>query len=151
MSTQAPIPDMRAPSDSAEPTTPSSRRERSGFALLAIIVAIVVLATAVMAISAANTTRLRTQTISDGRTIALAIARSYLESVRARDPWDLADESPVRVNAAGVADAGGAYTRALEITEERANLLRVEVIVTAPRLATPVQIVTNAFRPARRP
>lgn len=117
--------------------------------MLALIVAIVILTTAVMAITAANTARLKTQTVSSGRSSALAIARSYMETVRGRDPWTLESETAARVDGAGIASATGAFTRELRITATQANLVRAKVIVTAPRLATPVQLITDVYRPRR--
>lgn len=119
---------------------------RAGFALLSVMVAVVLLATGVMAIGAANTVRIRTQTQSTSRSAALNVARSYLENVRGRDPWSITSESATRVNAEGLADANGAFTRQLLVTVERTNLLRLEVIVTGPGTAAPIRLTTNAYR-----
>jgi Tfp pilus assembly protein PilV len=124
-------------------TAPS---QRPGFALLAIMIAVVLLATGVMAIGAANTARIRSQTLSTSRTAALNVARTYLENVRGRDPWTVAAEPMVHVNAAGVVDPAGAFTRELIVVVERANLLRLEVVVTAPGTGSPIRLMTNAYR-----
>ncbi|MBC7841819.1 MAG: hypothetical protein H7099_05890 [Gemmatimonadaceae bacterium] len=121
-------------------------RDRAGFALLSVMVAVVLLATGVMAIGAANTVRIRTQTQSTSRSAALNVARSYLENVRGRDAWSIAAESPTRVNAEGLPDASGAFTRELLVTVERTNLLRLEVVVTGPGTAAPIRLMTNAYR-----
>ena len=121
-------------------------RDRAGFAPLSVMVAVVLLATGVMAIGAANTVRIRTQTQSTSRSAALNVARSYLENVRGRDPWNITAESATRVNAEGLVDANGAFTRQLLVTVERTNLLRLEVIVTGPGTAAPIRLMTNAYR-----
>ena len=119
---------------------------RCGFAMLSVMVAVVLLATGVMAIGAANTARIRSQTQSTARSTALNVARSYLETVRGRDPWSVAPEPMMRVSASGEPDAAGAYTRELLVTVERVNLLRLEVVVTGPGLAAPIRLITNAYR-----
>jgi hypothetical protein len=119
---------------------------RSGFALLSVMVAVVLLATGVMAIGAANTMRLRTQTQSTTRTTSLNVARTYLENLRGRDPWSLAAEAVVRVNASGAVDPAGAYTRELFVIVERTNLLRIEVVVTGPGTSAPIRLMTNVYR-----
>jgi type II secretory pathway pseudopilin PulG len=122
------------------------RGQRKGFTLISLMVAVVLLSTGVMAIGAANTTRIRTQTMSSTRSAALSIARTYLERVRGRDVWSIAEESEARVDASGDLNPAGAYTRRLQVTVERQNLLRVEVIVTGPRMASPIRLVTNTYR-----
>lgn len=122
------------------------RSYRAGFALLSIMVAVVLLATGVMAIGAANTNRIRSQTQSSTRSAALTVARSYLETVRGRDPWSIAAEPTVRVDANGAVNPSGAFTRELLVTVERANLLRLEVIVTGLGVSVPIRLMTNAYR-----
>ena len=129
--------------ESAAASHPSQRR---GFALLSLMVAVVLLATGVMAIGAANTMRIRTQTQSTMRTTSLNVARTYLENLRGRDPWSLAAEAAVRVNASGAVDPAGAYTRELLVTVERTNLLRIEVVVTGPGTSAPIRLMTNVYR-----
>ena len=126
--------------------TSAASGERAGFALLAIMVAVVLLATGVMAIGAANTMRIRSQTQSTACSTALNVARTYLENVRGRDPWTIAAESQVRVNAAGQLDPAGAFTRELIVMVERTNLLRLEVVVTGPANTAPIRLITNAYR-----
>ncbi len=121
--------------------------QRPGFALLSLMVAVVLLATGVMAIGAANTARLRSQTQSTSRSAALNVARSYLERVRGRDPWSLSNEPVVRVDGSGeLALLTGEFTRELRVTVDRANLLTLEVIVTGPRMPAPIRLMTNMYR-----
>lgn len=121
-------------------------RLRGGFALLSVMVAVVLLATGVMAIGAANTVRLRSVAKSTVRSTALNLARGYLEELRGRDPWSLASEGVVTIDDAGLPNPAGRYTRQLVVTEMRANLLQVQVIVTSGALTAPVSLVTNTYR-----
>ena len=86
------------------------------------------------------------QTLSTSRSTALNVARGYLENVRGRDPWSIAAEPVVRVDATGAVTPSGAYTRELLVTVDRANLLRLEVVVTGPGIAAPIRLITNAYR-----
>ena len=113
---------------------------------MSVMIAVVLLVTGVMAIGAANTMRIRTQTQSTMRTTSLNVARTYLENLRGRDPWSLAAEAAVRVNASGAVDPAGAYTRELLVTVERTNLLRIEVVVTGPGTSAPIRLMTNVYR-----
>lgn len=123
-----------------------SRHPRAGFALLAVMVAVVLLATGVMAIGASNTARIRTQTLSTSRTAALNVARTYLENIRGRDPWSLASESAVRVDGSGTPNPSGEFTRELVVTVIQTNLVQLEVIVTTARITAPVRLITSAYR-----
>ena len=136
---------IAAPQDQTHEST-VHKQQRRGFAMLSVMVAVVLLATGVMAIGAANTARIRAQTLSTARSTALNVARSYLETVRGRDPWSVAAEPMMHVNASGEPDAAGAYTRELLVTVERVNLLRLEVVVTGPGLTAPIRLMTNAYR-----
>jgi Tfp pilus assembly protein PilV len=129
-------------------TSPQSAplSQRPGFALLSLMVAVVLLATGVMAIGAANTARLRSQTSSTARSAGLNVARTYLENVRGRDPWSLATETAAQVDGTGAVSASGEYTRVLNVTVVQANLLRIEVLVTGRRLTSPIRLLTNIYR-----
>lgn len=119
---------------------------RGGFALLSVIVAVMMIATGVMALAAANTSRMKSQTTSTSRTVALNIARDYHEALRGRNPFSLASEAVARVDAGGNPSPNGEYTREVKVTNARANLLEVEIIVGVPRGGTPVRILTNIYK-----
>ncbi len=126
--------------------SPVARAQRPGFALLSLMVAVVLLATGVMAIGAANTARLRSQTSSTARSAGLNVARTYLENVRGRDPWSLATEAAQQVDGTGAVTPSGEFTRRLTVTVLQTNLLAIEVRVTGPRLSAPIRLVTNVYR-----
>lgn len=119
---------------------------RGGFALLSVIIAVMMIATGVMALAAANTSRMRSQTMSTSRTVALNIARDYHEALRGRNPFTLANEPVARVDAGGNPSPSGEYTREVKVTVTKSNLLTVEIIVGVPRGGTPVRILTNIYR-----
>lgn len=111
-----------------------------------MIVAIVLLTVGILALGNANTTTIKSQVLAQNRTNAVAIGRAYLEEVRVRDPWTLASESAVTVGPDGVEMTGGPYQRRMEVSEERANLLLVELFVDFPRSTQPVRLTTYQYR-----
>jgi Tfp pilus assembly protein PilV len=111
-----------------------------------MIVAMVLLTVGMLALGNANTNTIKGQTLAQNRTNALAIGRAYLEEVRSRDPWALESESEVTVGPDGVADAEGVYRRRMDVTEERNNLLLVELYVAYPRSEAPVRLSTYQYR-----
>ncbi len=121
-------------------------RARSGFTIVSMIVAIVLLTVGILALGNANTTTIKSQVLAQNRTNAVAIGRAYLEEVRVRDPWTLASEAAVRVGPDGVEMSDGPYQRRMEVTEERANLLLVELFVDFPRSTQPVRLTTYQYR-----
>ena len=135
---------------SSRRTTPSRTRRprRAGFSLVALMVAMVLLGTGVMAIAAAQASSLRAQTDATARTIALAAARGYLEELRSRDPWTLDSEGSVSVDERGRPDPNGRFRRWTTVTTLRTNLVRVDVAVEGPRLAAPVVVGTHVYRGA---
>lgn len=122
------------------------RRTRRGFTLISMMVALVLLVVGVSALATANGSTVKLQTLAQNRTNAIAIARSYVEQVRTRDPWMVESESPVRLNGDGVPSGTGAYVRTLTVRETRNNLVEVEVRVDYPRATQPVTLITSLFR-----
>jgi Tfp pilus assembly protein PilV len=121
---------------------------RGGFALISLMVALFLLSIGVMAVGAANVSRIREQTSATTRARALNIARSHLEELRARDAWSITTEPGTAVNDDGAPSAGGAGTfmRSVAVTIERPNLITVLVEVRAPRLINPVRLSTQLYR-----
>lgn len=121
-------------------------RARRGFTLVSMMVAMVLLVVGVSALGTANASTVKLQTMAQNRTNAIAIARSYVEQVRTRDPWLVETESALQLDADGIARSGGAYRRTLTVRELRNNLIEVEVRVDFPRAAQPVTLTTLLFR-----
>lgn len=121
------------------------RNTESGFSLVSVLIAVVLLSVGILAISRTTFAVLRAHGQAGARTTALSVARSYLEEVRSRDAATLATESPVSVDEQGQVNSMGPYARSLLVEVLGKNLKRVTVTVTAPNLAGPVRLVTNAF------
>lgn len=126
--------------------TTAPRRSESGFTLISVIVALVMLSVGLLALAKVQTSLVRTQRDTALRSVALGVARSYVEEVRSRDPWTLVSEAPVKVNLRGQVAANGPLTRRTTVTEDAVNLLRVTVQVDYPGQNQPVQLITMAYR-----
>jgi type IV pilus assembly protein PilV len=137
---------LRAQRGGAATNVAASPRARRGFTLVSMIVATILLTVGILALGNANTNTIKNQTLAQNRTNALAIARAYLEEVRSRDPWTLGSESAVKVAADGQLDSQGPYSRSMVVTEERSNLLLIEMFVEFPRAGQPVRLATYQYR-----
>lgn len=124
----------------------SSRRSQGGFTLVSVIVAIVILSTGLLALARAQALLVASQGNTANRSIALTIARDYMEVMRSRNPWTIASEAATTVDARGTADVNGKYTRAVTVTVVQGNLIQVNLTVNYPRAVNPVQIVTLIYR-----
>ena len=122
----------------------------SGIGLISTMVAIVLLGVAVTALSSSGMMVLAVHTDSAVRSTATAIAASYLEEVKARQPGTLASESATSVSSDGVKAQSGIFVRSLEVVPEEnlAYTKRVTVNVEFPsgrgRTGT-VQLVTVVY------
>jgi Tfp pilus assembly protein PilV len=122
--------------------------QRTGFTLISVLFALTLLSIGIMALARLQFTITRVAREESSRTTALQLAASYLEEVRARDPWSLANEGPHPVDSTGIVNAGGTFTRQLIVGSINPQLLRVRVAVT-PTQARPVTLETMIFRAAR--
>ncbi|MEP6779920.1 MAG: prepilin-type N-terminal cleavage/methylation domain-containing protein [Gemmatimonadaceae bacterium] len=121
-------------------------RQSKGFTLVSMIVALILLAVGVGALANASAETLKSQTVAQNKTNAIAIGREYLEELRTRDAWTIQTEAPVNVNADGSASGDGKFSRGMILQIERQNLVRMTVTVNYPRMATPVVLTTFLFR-----
>ena len=137
---------MNAPHEFQNDITRASGRPRRGFTVVSMLVAIILLAVGMTSLATANGSTIKMQTLAQNRTNAIAIARSFMEEVRTRDPWTLVSETGVTLNADGQAATTGAYVRAMEVVVTRQNLLRISVSVAYPRGTQPVALTTSFFR-----
>jgi hypothetical protein len=123
----------------------------AGVGLVSVLVAIVLLAIGLVALSSASAFMASLQTDAAERTTASAIAVAYMEQVKIQAPSSLASEDPVRVGRKGLVDESGAFIRRLTVADEPSipNTLRATVDVTYPagfgRLRT-VTLVTVIYR-----
>lgn len=121
-------------------------RKRRGFSLVSMMVAMILLAVGLSSLAGANAQTVTLQTVAQNRTNAIAIARSYVEQLRTRDPWLVESEPAVRLSADGVPQANGPYLRSVVVREPRNNLVQLDVVVDYPRSAQPVKLTTALFR-----
>lgn len=124
-------------------------RRRRGYSLISTMMAVVLLAIGILSLSGASTSAVSFQTMAQNRTHAIAIARTHLEGVRMRDPWTVASEPAVAVNAEGLPAATGGFSRSVAVTVVRTNLVRVAVSVAFPNGDAPVVLTTQLFRGAQ--
>ncbi len=117
-----------------------------GFTLVSTLVAIILLAVGMTSLATASGNTITMQTLAQNRTNAIAIARSYMEEVRTRDPWTVQTETAARLDSDGQASATGAFVRTLTVAETRNNLLQVDVAVVYPRGTQPVTLTTSFYR-----
>ncbi len=122
------------------------RRTETGFTLISVMIALVLLTIGLMALAKVQTSLVRTQRDTALRDVALSVARSYTEELRSRDPWTLATEAPVKVDLRGQPDPNGALTRSTTVVQDTDNLIRITVQVSYPGQTQPVQIITMAYR-----
>ena len=121
---------------------------RRGFTLLSVMIAVVILAVGVLALSRTLTGAMQMNTRAGMRTIALDIARQRMEFLRAQPPSDMADfaeATPVDVNEQGRPVSGGKYHRSVLIADVRLNLVSVIVRVSYPNGTTPVELITYVY------
>ncbi len=137
---------MNAPHEHPNDITRALSRRRRGFTVVSMLVAIILLAVGMTSLATANGSTIKMQTLAQNRTNAIAIARSFMEEVRTRDPWTLVSEAGVTLNADGQAAAAGAYIRTMEVVVTRQNLLKIIVSVAYPRGTQPVALTTSFFR-----
>ncbi len=93
-------------------------RSEAGFGLMSTLVAMVLLAIAVTALSSSAMMSVAVRTDSSVRATATAIGASYLEEVKARPPKTVTSEAAVKVNGLGMDDPNGRFERTLEVTPE---------------------------------
>ena len=122
-------------------------RKQAGFTIISVMIALVLVAVGLGALSRAGFEGQRAQTTAATRTTALDIARTYMEDLRSRDPAGLVSEAPVAVNDMGQPDPAGTYARQVTIDSPASNLKQLTVRVDGPHLRNPVVLVTLAYIP----
>lgn len=121
---------------------------RRGFTLISVMIAVVILAVGVLALSRTMTGAIQANTRAGFRTVALDIARQRMEFLRAQRPQDMADfaeASGTDVNEQGLPVSGGKYRRTVVVQDVRTSLVSVTIRVTYPNGTTPVELVTYVY------
>ena len=122
--------------------------KRAGFTLISVMIAVVILAIGILALSRTLTGVMAANTKAGFRTVALDIARQRMEFLRGQRPQDLTtfqEVSGSAVNEEGRLVNGGHYRRSVVVTDVRDNLVSVIVRVTYPNGTTPVELVTYVY------
>jgi Tfp pilus assembly protein PilV len=125
-------------------------RSSQGFGIVSVLVAIVLVAIGVVALSSSSAFMVSMQTDAAERSRASGMAASYMELVKTRPPEQIVSEDPVRLNATGEPDDEGPFVRTLTVTPEpgTTDAVRVSVQVQYPsgfgRTRT-VELVTVVF------
>ena len=119
---------------------------RTGFTIVSMLVAMILLGVGMMSLAGANAQTVSMQALAQNRTSAISLARAYLEQVRTRDPWTVQSESAVLLANDGTPSASGAFSRTMDVTVTRNNLIQIIINVTYPRGAQPVKLTTSLFR-----
>jgi len=122
--------------------------KRAGFTLISVMIAVVMLAIGVLALSRTLTGAMAANTRAGLRTVALDIARQRMEFLRSQRPQDMstfAEPSGTDVNEEGLTVTGGRYHRSVVVADVRTNLVSVTVRVTYPRGSAPVELVTYVY------
>lgn len=127
-------------------TDKAKAKRRSGFTLVSMIVALVLLGVGVGALARSSAETLRFQNIAQNKTNAIAIARAYVEDLRTRDPWTMQSEPWVTVDQDGATLGAGKYSRSMAMAVERQNLVRLTITVKYPRMTDPVVLTTFLYR-----
>lgn len=102
-----------------------------GFGLISVLVAMVLLAVGVVALSSSSAFLVSLQTDTAVRSTATSLAIAYMEDVKKRPPRTLVSEALVRVNDVGDEDDAGHFVRSLSVAEAVAapDLIKVAVEV----------------------
>jgi type IV pilus assembly protein PilV len=122
-------------------------RNKAGFTLISVMIAMVLLSVGVLALVRTGGEVMAARTNSAIKINAVAIARGHMEWVRSLPPQDVKTEAVVRVNASGVADGQGHYSRSVTVVQTEATLLEVRVKVDYPRAREPVELITLVYVP----
>jgi type IV pilus assembly protein PilV len=121
---------------------------KRGFTLISVMIAVVIMAVGVLALSKTLTGAMQANTRAGLRTVALDIARQRMEFLRAQRPQDMADFAEaggIDVDETGHVVSGGKYRRTVVVADVRANLVSVTVRVTYPNATTPVELITYVY------
>ena len=113
-------------------------RDERGFTVLELVIALMLLGVAIFSLAQTAMVATDAQTRSSFRTTAAALAKSYMEEVKTRNPATLADESGTLVNEWGDSDSLAVFTRSLDVDSIGANLTRIIVEVDYPKASAPV-------------
>lgn len=120
-------------------------RANGGYTLIGILVAIIVVSVGLTAILSAQVNATTMQRSSGLRTTSVEIARTYMETLKAKDPRVIVEETDIRVNESGTVSATGNYLRSVSLDPGGDGLKKVTVSVTYPGGRKAVELVTLLY------
>lgn len=121
---------------------------RSGFTLISVMVAVVMLAVGVLSLARTLTIAQQANTLAGNRTAALDIARQRMEFLRSQDPSTLstfAEPGGTQVTLDGHVSGEGRFRRIVQMSGVRSGLTQVIVRVEYPRMTMPVELITYFY------
>lgn len=126
-------------------------RDEAGFGLISVLVAMVLLAVGVVALSSSSAFLVSMQTDAAVRSTATSIAISYMEEVKRRPARALVSEGPTTVDETGQTDPAGRFVRKLTIRDDPSSpdvvQATVEVLYPAGFGRTKrVELITIIYR-----
>jgi Tfp pilus assembly protein PilV len=105
-----------------------------GYGIVSVLVAIVLLAAGVVALSTSSVfvTSLRNEAAV--RSVAASIALSYMEDIKTRERATLASEDPAKINEKGELDEAGDFLRVVDVAPDTTvvDAVRIKVKVGYP-------------------
>lgn len=113
-----------------QPRSPlASLASVAGFGLISVLVAMVLLAVGVVALSSSSVFLMSLQTDTSVRSTATSLAIAYMEDIKRRPPRSLASEGPIRVNEIGNETEDGSFVRSLTVSGDPSAPDVVKVVV----------------------
>ena len=91
---------------------------KDGFSLVSVLVAMVLLAVGVVALSSSSAFLMSMQTDTSIRSTATSLAIAYMEEVKRRPARTLASEGPTTIDEIGLDSPDGHFVRSFTVTED---------------------------------
>lgn len=104
-------------------------KQREGFTLISVMVAVVLLSIGVMSLAKTQFMIAKVTNRQNQREQALELASEYLEEVRARDPWGLTNEATAAIDSTGAVNSAGKFTRTMTVADQGTQLESVRLVV----------------------
>jgi type IV pilus assembly protein PilV len=120
-------------------------KQRDGFTLLSVMVAMVLLSIGVMALAKTQFMVAAVTNQQSQKEQALQLASAYLEEVRSRDPWGLATEALATIDSTGAVNSAGKFTRAMTVADVGSQLESIQLTVTPKFGVHTRSVVINTF------
>ncbi len=94
---------------------PQVERTDAGFTILSVLIAVILMAVGIVAVSGTAVYLMGLQTEASVRSTATGLAVSYMEQTKTRPVADLASEEPESIDETGAETPAGRFTRTLTV------------------------------------